>query len=109
LRLLAEQGNVAAQWYLGLMYLDGFGYPVKRDHAEAQKWITLAAQNGNVTAQWTLGDMYRWGLDEFPEDKAEAAKWLRFAASQGDTRAQTNLGDMAFRTNEKVDKAEGAM
>jgi TPR repeat protein len=41
-RQAAEQGEVAAQTRLGLMYQDGRGVP--QDHALAYAWLSLAAE-----------------------------------------------------------------
>ena len=43
-RKLAEQGDAAAQYNLGLMYDNGQGVP--QDYAEAVKWYRLAAEQG---------------------------------------------------------------
>jgi TPR repeat protein len=45
---LAEQGNAAAQFNLGLIYDNGRG--VARNHAGALKWYRLAAIQGNAGA-----------------------------------------------------------
>jgi hypothetical protein len=47
-RLMAGQGNVAAQAGLGLMYAQGDGVP--RDEVEALVWFTLAARAGDPDA-----------------------------------------------------------
>ena len=49
---LAEQGNVKAQYQLGLMYDEGQGVP--KDHKTAMKWYKLAADQGHEGAQHTL-------------------------------------------------------
>ena len=97
-RPLAEQGNAAAQYNLGLMYANGEGVP--QNDAEAAKWYRLAAVQGNAPAQYNLGVMYRTG-EGVPQDGAEAVKWYRLAADQGDVAAQINLGLM-------YQKGEGA-
>ena len=55
-RPLAEQGDAAAQYSLGLMYHQGRGVP--QDDAEALKWYRLAAKQGDAHAQHYLGVMY---------------------------------------------------
>ena len=54
---LAEAGNAAAQYNLGLYYDNGTGVAV--DKREAVKWYTLAAEAGNVDAQHNLAECYR--------------------------------------------------
>ena len=86
---LAEQGDVAAQNNLGLMYENGQG--VKQDYAEAVKWYRKAAEQGNANTQFNLGVMYSNGKG-VKQDDVEAVKWYRKAAEQGDASAQFNLG-----------------
>ncbi len=88
-RPLAEQGDVAAQFSLGLMYAYGQGVP--RDYAEAMKWYRRAADAGDANSQFNLGVMYNAGQG-LPQDFAEAMKWYRRAAEQGAAMAQFNLG-----------------
>ena len=90
-RPLAEQGDAAAQYRLGLLYAFGRGVP--QDYAEAVKWYRLAAEQGNANAQIALAQSYRIGEGVF-QDYAEAVKWFRLAAEQGWSRAQYNLGTM---------------
>ncbi len=58
-RVHAEQGNANAQFYLGLMYDNGWGVP--EDDAEAVKWFRKAAEQGDSGAQYSLGVMYAKG------------------------------------------------
>lgn len=44
----AQQGDVEAQYRLGVIYLDGQGVPA--DEFEAEKWLTRAARGGNSSA-----------------------------------------------------------
>ena len=54
---LANRGNNAAQFNLGLMYFKGDG--VKQNLSKAAKWFRLAATQGNAEAQLNLGDIFR--------------------------------------------------
>jgi TPR repeat protein len=90
---LAEQGNAAAQFNLGLIYDNGRG--VARDHDEALKWYRLAAVQGNAGAQRHLGELYYDGLG-VPQDTARAYLWLHLAAGTGDARA-AKYRDLAAR------------
>ena len=47
-RLSAEQGDVQAQYNLGLMYADGLG--VLQDHVSAYMWWNLAGSKGDKNA-----------------------------------------------------------
>jgi TPR repeat protein len=78
-RPLAEQGDVIAQYNLGLMYSTGYDIPV--DDAESVSWYRLAAAQGHADAQFNLGVMYAtgWGV---PQDAAEAVRWYRLSADR---------------------------
>ena len=60
LRAKAEQGDVQAQYNLGIMYETGRGGP--QDEAEAVRWYRLAAERGLADAQVNLGNSYSNGL-----------------------------------------------
>ena len=51
-RTLAEQGDILAQFSLGVMYDRGKGVP--QDDAEAAKWYRKAAEQGHDMAQFSL-------------------------------------------------------
>jgi TPR repeat protein len=91
LKTRAQQGDVNAQFDLGLKYQLGVG--VKQDSVEAVRWYRKAAEQGDAHAQSNLGVMYRNGYG-VPKDYAEAARWYRKAADQGDIGGQTELGAM---------------
>ncbi len=90
-RQLADQGDAAAQLYLGFMYSEGEG--VTQDYAAAVRWFRKAANQGEVDAQSTLGVMYLDGKG-VPQDYAAAVKWFRKAANQGEAYSQYKLGYM---------------
>ena len=78
-RVLAEQGDAKAQYYLGFMYCNGFGVP--QDFAEAVKWWRKSAEQGNAEAQDSLGEMYSRG-EGVPQDFVQAYMWFNLAAAQ---------------------------
>ena len=88
---LAEQGDAAAQFNLGLMYANGKGVP--QNDKTAVKWYTRAAKQGDAPAQTNLGWMYDKGRG-VPQGDKFAVKWYRLAAEQGYASAQYNLGWM---------------
>jgi TPR repeat protein len=90
-RPLAEQGNAAAQFNLGLIYYKGQGVP--QDYAAAAVWLRKAADQGVTAAQWSIGSMYMNGRG-VRQDYAAAVSWYRKAADKGDASAQSNLGVM---------------
>ena len=91
LKPLAEQGHVAAMFYLGRMHEKGRG--MKVDFAEARRWYESAAAKGMDSAMNNLGIMYREGRGG-RQDYQEAAKWFRQAALQNNDDAQLSLAAM---------------
>lgn len=76
-----------AQYLKGCAYRRGKG--VRKDRAEAAKWLKKAAEKGHRQAQSELATHYLF----FPSvDHKQAAYWFRKAAEQNDTYAQDNLG-----------------
>lgn len=90
---LAEQGDVTAQYNLGLMHYNGWGVP--QDYAEAVRWFRRAAEQGPAIAQANLAFMYYMGHGVL-QDYAEAARWYRRAAEQGHADSQRRLGVMYY-------------
>jgi len=88
-RPLAENGDVTAQYRLGIMYAEGKG--VAQDDKESFKWFQRAGEKGNAAAQYNVGASYAGGIG-VAKDDAEAVKWFRRAAEQGMPYAQLNLG-----------------
>ena len=77
---LAGQGNVNAQFNLGVMYDNGHG--VKQDDVEAMKWYRKTAEQGNANAQALLGFAYLLGKGvQF--NKSLAKEWLGKACDNG--------------------------
>ena len=87
----AERGNLAAQWYLAVMYEYGRG--VSQNYSEAIKWYGLLAEKGFASAQRKLGWIYWQGLGVV-QNYSEALRWYHAAAEQGDANAQNALGVM---------------
>lgn len=88
---LAEQGDAAAQFNVGVMHERGKG--VLKDNSEAAKWYELSAEQGHAHAQYNLGLMYIKG-DGVSHDVTEALKWYRLSVEQGNAYAQKSLGTM---------------
>ena len=105
---MAEHGDSAAQFALGLLYDKGQGVP--RDDAKALEWYTKSAEGGYAKAQYNLALMYEHG-EGIKADLNQAREWfrkaavggngsamdhLRHLAEGGDVRAQYELGVMAL-------------
>ena len=91
--LLAEQGNAAAQFLLGVTYRKGRGVP--QDDAEAVKWFRLAAEQGLAIAQYKLAVMYGEGQG-VPKDEDEAVRWYILGAT-AEQDAQKLSGELLKR------------
>jgi len=90
---LAEQGDPAAQTYLGFMFETGRGVP--RNYTEAAMWYRRAAEQGDSLAQYSLGLLYDKGQG-VPQDIVEANKWLNLSAAsapRGAREARARLRD----------------
>ena len=101
LRRLSEQGDLEAQYQLGLKYQKG--NEVNRDLKEARKWWRKAAEKGHAKSQLILGSLYAQGYG-VEKDIVEAEKWVRQAAEQGFAPAQYNLG-VIYANSEGVIKS----
>ncbi len=86
---LAKTANHAlAQYYLGIMYVNGQG--TKQDLAEASKWFDAAAKQGVAQAQYRMAEMYSTGKGA-PLDLERAYAWLSVGAHLGHAKSQDRL------------------
>jgi archaellum component FlaC len=74
---LAEQGDQAAQTYVGEIFEKGLG--VAPDYGAAAVWYRRAAERGYSRAAINLGNLYEQGLG-VPKDPVQALGWYRRAA-----------------------------
>jgi TPR repeat protein len=84
IRPLAEEGNVAAQFNLGVMYQLSHGVP--QDNEAAVSWYRKAAEQGLAQAQYNLGVMYANG-EGVEQDYAAAHMWFNLAAASRNKNA----------------------
>ncbi len=91
---LAEQGQVHAQYQLGLLYANGKG--VTKDDAKARQWYEKAAIQGHTEAQVNLGILLMYARGG-QQDYKMAVYYLRLAANRGNDLAQRRLGQMYER------------
>jgi len=87
----AMNGDVNAQFELGLMYIHGDA--VLKDFTRGMEWLRRAAEQDHVGAQLQLADMYLRGV-ELQQDAAEAFQWYMRAARRGDAQAQYMVGNL---------------
>jgi len=96
-RPLAEQGNVGAQFYLGVLYERGQGVP--KDYVEGAKWYQRSAEQGDADSQYRLGGLYEAGYG-VPQDYVQAHKWYNLAASK--FSAHFTSRDTAIRARNEI-------
>ena len=81
----AEEGDVDAQYNLGVIFYHGEG--VARDFDQAYVWFRKAAEQDDADAQYNLGFMYGRG-EGVQKDHAQSMQWFKRAADQGHKGAQ---------------------
>ena len=86
---LAIDGDVSAQYNLGVRYMNGEGVP--QDYKEAVRWYRMSAEQGNARSQLNLGLMYMNG-EGVPQDYKEAYAWWSVTKAYGQELAEKNLG-----------------
>lgn len=91
----AEKGRQAAQYKIGLSYLEG-GQSLQQDSKLAIDWLQRAARNHHQPAQIALGDIYLSGR-RISKDYSRALEWYKMAAAAGSAEAQFKLGTMYQR------------
>lgn len=84
----AEQGDAAAQYKLGVLYLQGLG--MMQNSVRACYWYRKAAEQGQMEAQYMLGLMFSKG-EGVPQDFVQARQWWEKAAAQKDTTGDNNV------------------
>ena len=95
-RPLAEQGDAAAQFNLGLLYYDGLGVPT--DYVQAADWFLKSAEQDYDKAQLNLGALYGIGKG-VKRDYVQAYKWLNLCAAKGDTKCTAQRDLVAKKLN----------
>ncbi len=90
-RTLADAGDTAALFNVGVLYEHGRGVP--QDLAEAARWYGRAADLGDVYAQTKLGALYAEGKG-VDRDLEQAAQWYERAAERDHPTAQYALGTL---------------
>lgn len=94
------QGQLAAAQYgLANLYYQGRG--VRRDLAEAAKWMRLAAEGGDTDAQKDLGILCLRG-EGVTEDHVEAYAWFSLADRPGREQLAATLSAKQFRKAERL-------
>ncbi len=100
---LAEQGDPAAQTYLGFMFETGRGVP--KNYTEAAMWYRRAAEQGDSLAQYSLGLLYDKGQG-VPQDIVEANKWLNLSAASAPRGARDARARLRDAVTTKMTRGE---
>ena len=96
----SKQGNVVAQYNLGVLYEHGLNRPEL-----AKQWYRKAAVQTNVLSvaadtalDVVLSAQYRYGLlcvaSSDPKEVRQGMRWLKKAAKKGNQDAQQTLNDL---------------
>lgn len=86
---LADDGQVTAQFNLGVMYSKGS--EIEKNPHMAAVWYQRAAEAGHAGAQLNLGQVYSGGVG-VDQDYKKAIYWYEKSAKQEMNKAQYNLG-----------------
>lgn len=89
--LKAGDGDVDAQYNLGIIYYHGEGIP--KDFAQALTWFQKAAEQDDADAQYNLGFMYGRG-EGVEKSHGKSLEWFSKAAALGHAGAQEILAKM---------------
>ncbi|MDY6407868.1 MAG: tetratricopeptide repeat protein [Pseudomonadota bacterium] len=100
LKPLADNGSERAQFYIGYMYLNGYG--VDQDEAQGLKYIQQSSDGGFEKAQSMMGYFLSEG-HFVPQNKTKGFSLYQKAAEKNDDDALLNLG-VAYYMGEAVDQ-----
>lgn len=100
---LAEQGDPAAQAYLGFMFETGRGVP--QNYTEAAMWYRRSAEQGYGAAQYALGLLYDKGFG-VPRDVVEANKWLNLSTAIASPRERERRARIRDAVTTKMSRGE---
>lgn len=94
-QLLADRGDVQAQYGLGLLHYQGArGLSIQYD--KALHYFSKAAESGNNYAMAYLGKLYLEGGDHVKQDNLTAIKYFKLAAEKGNPIGQAGMGIVHF-------------
>lgn len=94
-QLLADRGDMQAQYGLGLLHYQGArGLNIQYD--KALHYFSRAADAGNNYAMAYLGKLYLEGGQYVKQDNATALKYFKMAADKGNPIGQAGLGTIYF-------------
>lgn len=92
LKLLAEQGNLEAQYNLGMMC--DFGEGILPDYSGSIKWYKMAATLGDSEIQYILGMKYE-GCWKGLQNIIPTLMWFNIASANGNKYAASARNKLA--------------
>ncbi len=101
---MAYQGNVAAQFNLGVIHGSSDEEIAIR---ESLYWFDRAGEAGDLGAQYNLGMMLLYSSRS--ADQTRAFDWLERAAQSGNVAAQVNLGILGIAGEERAGTPEDGL
>lgn len=98
IRHSANQGNVNAQYELGLIYLRGSS-TLHVDTEEAVRWFKKASEKEHLPSLNILGYIFSTGSSDkkIKINEEEAIKYWKIAADKGFSEAQYNLANLYLK------------
>lgn len=101
---LAQAGDAEAQYWLGVMLMEGTG--IEANPEAALRFLRESADQNNAEAQSYLGWVYETG-NGLEADEEQALSYYRLAAAQGSLYAQTAAANLLLaRTDDPAAIAE---
>lgn len=97
---MAEDGNAAAQCWLGQIYIG------RERFKEGLAWLEKPAEQNYAKAQYRLGLIYLYGWYGAQEDRSKGVEYLAIAAQNGSIDAQEMLGSTYLSGWHGVEKNE---
>ena len=86
---LAKEEDPRAEYYIGIMFLNGMG--VETNYEQGEIWLKLAANRDYTDAQFELGREYVSGV-KLTKNVDQGIRWLLSAAKKGHAGAQFGYG-----------------
>lgn len=103
LMVQAQNGDVRAQYVIGVFYSNGFVVP--RDRKAAETWFRMSAERSYAPAQEVLGVLVIQNSNGAKSDQIESFNWFYKAAKQGRADALYMVA-VGYRLGEAVEKNE---
>jgi len=94
-QLLADRGDIQAQYGLGLLHYQG-ARGLNIQHDKALHYFTRAAEAGNNYAMAYLGKLYLEGGAYVKQDNATALRYFKMAADKSNPIGQAGMGIVYF-------------